>query len=157
MVTAKDIMTTDVVVATPEMEIVQAAKKMLEKGINGMPVIDADNQLVGILCQSDLVAQQKKLPLPTLFTFLDGVFQLSSGPQIEKEVKKIAALCVADAMTPDPITVTPDTGIETIAALMVDNRFHTIPVVEDNRVRGIIGKADVLRTLLPSTGSAGGG
>ncbi len=152
MDSAKDIMTTDVFFATPEMEIVQAAKVMLDKGINGMPVIDADEKLVGILCQSDLVAQQKKLPIPTLFTFLDGIFQLTSGPQMEKEVKKIAALCVGDAMTSDPVTVTPDTGIETVAALMVDNRFHTIPVVAGDRVVGIIGKADVLRTLLPNGG-----
>lgn len=149
MVTAKDIMTTDVVAATPEMEIVQAAKLLLENGVNGVPVIDADRRLVGILCQSDLVAQQKKLPVPTLFTFLDGVFQLTSGPQLEKQVKKIAALTVSDAMSLDPVTVTPDTGIETIAALMVDNRFHTIPVIEDGTVVGVIGKADVLRTLLP--------
>lgn len=152
MVTAKDIMTSDVVFATPEMEIVQAAKIMLEKGINGMPVIDADSRLVGILCQSDLVAQQKKLPVPTLFTFLDGVFQLTSGPQMEKQVRKIAALCVADAMSPDPVAVSPDTGIEAIAALMVDSRFHTIPVVEGKMVVGIIGKEDVLRTLLPKVG-----
>ena len=156
MDTAKDIMTTDVFFATPEMEIVQAAKVMLDKGINGMPVIDADEKLVGILCQSDLVAQQKKLPIPTLFTFLDGIFQLTSGPQMEKQVKKIAALCVGDAMTPDPITVSPDTGIETVAALMVDNRFHTIPVVAEDRVVGIIGKADVLRTLLPNAGAIDG-
>ena len=153
MVTAKEIMTTDVITATPDMEIVQAAKTLLEKGINGIPVIDAKGRLVGILCQSDLVAQQKKLPVPTLFTFLDGVFQLTSGPQIEKQVRKIAALCVADAMSPDPVTVTPDTGIETIAALMVDNGFHTIPVVTGSTVVGIIGKEDVLRTLLPGPGA----
>jgi CBS domain-containing protein len=153
MVTAKDIMTTDVITATPDMEIIQAAKILLEKGINGIPVIDAKGRLVGILCQSDLVAQQKKLPVPTLFTFLDGVFQLTSGPQIEKQVKKIAALCVADAMSPNPVTVTPDTGIETIAALMVDSGFHTIPVVTGSTVVGIIGKEDVLRTLLPGAGA----
>ncbi|MFH1980600.1 MAG: CBS domain-containing protein [Pseudomonadota bacterium] len=152
MVTAKDIMTRDVITATPDMEIVQAARILLDKGINGIPVVDATGGLVGILCQSDLVAQQKKLPVPTLFTFLDGVFQLTSGPQLEKQVRKIAALCVADAMTPAPVTVTPDTGIETIAALMVDSGFHTIPVVAEGAVVGIIGKEDVLRMLLPGAG-----
>jgi hypothetical protein len=106
--------------------------------------------LVGILCQSDLIAQQKKLPIPTLFTFLDSVIQLNSAKQIEKQIRKIAALTVAEAMTPEPITVHPDTGIETVAALMVDNNFHTLPVVENSRLVGIIGKEDVLRTLLPN-------
>jgi predicted transcriptional regulator len=104
---------------------------------------------VGILCQSDLVAQQKKIPVPTLFTLLDGVFQLTSKKQIEKELGKIAALTVAESMTPDPVTVSPDTAIETVAALMVDSSYHTLPVVENDRLVGIIGKEDVLRTLLP--------
>jgi len=105
---------------------------------------------VGILCQSDLIAQQKKLPIPTLFTFLDSVIQLSSTKQLEKQIRKIAALTVAEAMTPEPVTVHPDTGIETVAALMVDNNFHTLPVVENSCLVGIIGKEDVLRTLLPN-------
>jgi len=118
--------------------------------VNGAPVVDDKGRLVGILCQSDLIAQQKKLPIPTLFTFLDSVIQLSSAKQIEKQIRKIAALTVADAMTPEPVVVHPDTGVETVAALMVDNNFHTLPVVESSRLVGIIGKEDVLRTLLPN-------
>ena len=52
-------------------------------------------------------------------------------------------------MTPEPVAVQPDTQIETVAALMVDSNFHTLPVVERSRLVGIIGKEDVLRTLLP--------
>ncbi len=52
-------------------------------------------------------------------------------------------------MTPEPVAVQPDTQIETVAALMVDSNFHTLPVVEGSRLVGIIGKEDVLRTLLP--------
>ena len=75
---------------------------------------------------------------------------MSSTKQIEKQIRKIAALTVADAMTPEPVAVHPDTGVETIAALMVDKNFHTLPVVENSRLVGIIGKEDVLRTLLPN-------
>jgi len=46
--------------------------------------------------------------------------------------------------------VHPDTGVETVAALMVDSKFHTLPVVEKSRLVGIIGKEDVLRTILPN-------
>ena len=149
MTTVKDIMTTDLITLTPDTDVVKAAQVLLDQHINGAPVIDENGKLVGIICQSDLVAQQKKLPIPTLFTLLDSVIQLTSKKQIEKQVGKIAALTVAEAMTPDPITVTPDTAIETVAALMVDNSFHTLPVVENEQLVGIIGKEDVLRTLLP--------
>jgi CBS domain-containing protein len=150
MITVRDIMTTPVITVTSDMNIASAAKILLDNRVNGAPVVDDKGRLVGILCQSDLIAQQKKLPIPTLFTFLDSVIQLNSAKQIEKQIRKIAALTVADAMTPEPVTVHPDTGIETVAALMVDNNFHTLPVVENSRLVGIIGKEDVLRTLLPN-------
>ena len=151
MITVRDIMTTDLITVSPEMDIVTAAKILLDKRINGVPVVNESGDLLGILCQSDLIAQQKKLPIPTVFTFLDSVIQLSSSKKIQTQVKKIAALKVEDAMTPDPVTVKPDTQIETVAALMVDSNFHTLPVVEGSRLVGIIGKEDVLRTLLPVT------
>lgn len=148
MLTATDIMTTTVITLTPETDIAQAAKVLLENGINGAPVIDDDNKVLGILCQSDLVAQQKRLPMPTIFTLLDGYFTLGSSKQMDKQVRKIAALTVSEAMTPNPVTVKKDTSLETIAGLMVDSNFHTLPVVEQGRLVGIIGKQDVLRTLL---------
>jgi len=153
MITVRDIMTTDLITVTPDMDIAGAAKILLDNRINGAPVVDDSGRLVGILCQSDLITQQKKLPIPTLFTFLDGLIRLTSMKQLEKQVGKIAALTVSEAMTPKPVTVRPDTGLETVAALMVDSNFHTLPVVEDSELVGIIGKEDVLRTLLPTSES----
>ena len=150
MFRVKDIMTSDVISVSPETEIVSAARIMIEKRINGLPVVDAKGKVVGILCQSDLVAQQKSVPIPSLFSLMDGFMPLTSLKRIEKEVEKIAALTVAQAMTPKPSTVTPDTGIEEVAALMVDKGFHTLPVVQDGKLVGVVGKEDVLKTLLPS-------
>ena len=151
MITAKDIMTTGLITLTPEMDFSAAARTLLDKHINGAPVVDPDGALVGILCQSDLVAQHKKLPVPTLLTLLDSFVQLTSTKQLEKQARKIAALTVGEAMTVDPVTVKPDTTIETIAALMVDSNLHTLPVLDNGQLVGIIGKEDVLRTLLPSS------
>jgi CBS domain-containing protein len=150
MTVAKDIMSTDLITFLPDTEVTRAAATLLENKINGAPVVDDTGRLLGILCQSDLIAQQKKLPVPNLFTFLDGIIQLSSTKQIEKQVRKIAALTVADAMTPNPVTLQPDTGLEAIAALMIDHNLHTLPVVDSGVLVGIVGKEDVLRTLVKS-------
>jgi CBS domain-containing protein len=148
MLRAKDIMTKELITVHPDMEIVKATKILLEKGINGVPVVE-DGRLVGILCQSDLIAQQKKLPTPSLFTLLDGFISLKSTKDLEKALQKIAAATVADAMTPDPVAVRPETTIEEIATLMVDKNFHTIPVLdEEEGLVGIVGKEDILRTLM---------
>jgi len=151
MLKVKDIMTKELITVSPDTEIVQATKLLLENRINGIPVTDETGKLVGILCQSDLIAQQKKLPIPSFFTFLDGLITLTSMKQIEKQVRKIAAITVAQAMTPNPVTVQPETDIETVAALMVDKNFHTIPVVDEGKLVGIVGKEDILKTLIPGS------
>ena len=148
MITAKDIMTTDVITISPEAEIAQAAQLLLENRINGVPVVNEAGELVGILCQSDLIIQQKNIPIPSLFTLLDGFISLTSSKKIDKEVEKIAATKVEDAMTANPVTVTPDTGIEEIAAFMVEKNYHTLPVVDGDELVGIVGKEDVLKTLI---------
>jgi CBS domain-containing protein len=85
-----------------------------------------------------------------VFSFLDGFIPLTSVKQIEKQVRKITALTVKEAMTPDPVTIEPQTNIEAIAALMVDRNFHTLPVVAEGRIVGVVGKKDVLCTILKS-------
>ena len=148
MLKAKDIMTKEIISVSPDTEIANAVKILVEQRINGLPVIDESGRLVGILCQSDLVAQQKMIPIPSLFTLLESYIPLTSIKRIDKEVEKIAALKVKQAMTPNPVTVDPQTDIEDVARLMVDEKYHTLPVMEGNKVVGIVGKEDVLKTLL---------
>ena len=151
MLKAKDIMTKEVITVHPETEITQATHLMLDKHISGLPVVDDEGHLKGIICQSDLISQQKKIPLPSFFSLLGGTIPLTSSRQIEKEVKKMAAITVADAMTLDPITADPETDLEDIASLMVKHNIHTLPVVERGGLVGIIGKEDILRTLMPGS------
>lgn len=147
MLTAKDIMTSDLITVSPDTEIAHAAKLLLEKHINGAPVVDKEGKLVGIICQSDLIAQQKGLPTPSIFTILDGFIPLKSMKYFEKAVQKISAITVADVMTQTLITVRAETNIEELAGLMVDKNLHTIPVVDEGELVGVVGKEDVLRTI----------
>ncbi|MCB2192007.1 MAG: CBS domain-containing protein [Deltaproteobacteria bacterium] len=148
MIKAKDIMTREVVTLTPDTEVTKAAKLLLEKGFNALPVVDEEGRLVGILCQSDLISQQEALPMPSYFTLLDSFIPVTSLNKMEKEVQKIAATTVGQAMTSEPVTVGLDTGIEEIASLMVDKGFHTLPVLDQGKLAGVVGKEDVLRTLV---------
>ncbi|MBU1004145.1 MAG: CBS domain-containing protein [Proteobacteria bacterium] len=149
MLTAKDIMTSDLMTLQTSDDVASAAAILIDKRINGLPVLNEDGALVGILCQSDLVAQQKKLRLPSVFTLLDGMIPLSSTREMEQEMEKITALTVGQAMTPDPVTVSLDTPLDEVASLMVDKKYHTLPVMDGDRLVGVLGKEDVLRTLLP--------
>jgi CBS domain-containing protein len=150
MIKAKDIMTRNVVTVTPETEVSDVAGLLLEKHFNGVPVVNSAGNLVGIICQSDLIVEQKKLPIPSVFTILDTLIPIYPPGKTEKEVQKIAAIKASDAMTPDPLTVGPEAGIDEIASIMVNKGFHTIPVMESGKLVGIIGKEDILRTLVTS-------
>ena len=148
MLKAKDIMAREIIVISPEAKTLDAARILLEKRINGLPVVDANGRLVGIICQSDLVAQQKRLSLPSFFNLLDGLIPLASAKNWEQEIQRISANTVAQAMTADPVTVSPNTSLDEIASLMVDRKLHTLPVVENEKLVGVVGKEDILRTLL---------
>lgn len=149
MIKAEDIMETNIICVTPDTEISKAVEILLNNHINGVPVVNDKEELVGILCQSDLIFQQKEMPIPPIFTILDSIFPLSSSKKIDEEFRKISATTVEQAMVPDPVSVGPDTPISEVASLMVEKHFHTIPVVENKKLKGIIGKEDVLKTLIP--------
>ncbi len=149
MLKARDIMTKKVITVQPDTEVVKAARLLLEHHINGLPVVDRAGHLTGIICQSDLIAQQKKIPLPSFFFLLDSAIPLTFPKNIEKELQKMAAIKVAEAMTPDPLTVGPETALEDIATIMVKNNIHVLPVLDQGKLVGIIGKEDILRTLMP--------
>ncbi|MCG8689011.1 MAG: CBS domain-containing protein [Desulfobacterales bacterium] len=148
---ASDIMETNIICINPDTEITRAVEVLLNNHINGAPVVDDQDELVGILCQSDLIFQQKELPIPPIFTILDGIIPLSSSKKVEEDFQKMSATYVEDAMVTEVTTVTPDTSLSEIASLMVEKHFHTIPVIENKKLVGIIGKEDILKTLIPDT------
>lgn len=149
MLTAKDIMTTDVITALPEQDVLATAKTMIENKINGLPVVDDQGLLIGIITQSDLITQQKTMRLPSVFTILDGLVPMTSTRQFEDEIRKMSALKVEDAMTKKVVSVAPDTSVNEVATIMVERKFHTLPVVDRGKLVGVLGKEDVLKTLLP--------
>jgi CBS-domain-containing membrane protein len=148
MITAKDIMEKNVISISPDTEITKAVEILLNNHINGVPVVDENGTLQGILCQSDLIFAQKDIPIPPIFVLLDGIFPLSSSKRLNAELKKIAATTVGQAMVKNPVSAHPDMPISEIASLMVEKHFHTIPVVDNNKLVGIIGKENVLKLLV---------
>ncbi len=96
MLVAEDIMTKKVVTVTRETSVKDLALTLAENNISGAPVVDENRKLVGIVTESDLIAQRKKVHLPTVVTILDSFFYLESHDRLEQEVKKIAGTTVAD-------------------------------------------------------------
>ncbi len=147
MLNASDIMTTDVITVTPDTPVLEVADILFRKRINGMPVLDENGKLYGIVSQSDLIDQARKLHIPTVLTILDAVIVLKTEKQMEREIKKVAGSRVSDICTKKVVTVKEDTPVDEIATIMSRKRIHSIPVMDGDRLVGIVGKSDILRAL----------
>lgn len=136
-------MTKDVVTVTPETSMLKAGKLMKDRGIRRLPVVDADNRVIGIVSDRDIKAAS-----PSQATTLD-VYELH---YLLSEVK------IRDVMTPNPVTIRDTDTVESVALLMQEKGFGGVPVVtEDGRLAGIITERDVFSVLVNITGVRQGG
>ena len=147
MTTAKEIMTLDVITVTEDTSIKTLSELFLTHKVNGFPVLDENGQLKGIVTEKNLIERNKNLHIPTVIALFDAVIYLESDKKFEDEVKRFNATRVKDIYTSNVLTVTPDTGFDEIASLMADKGVHSIPVVDDGKVVGIIGKLDIIKGL----------
>ena len=146
---AQDIMTKNVITATPATSVTELAQLLASHNIGGVPVLDSSDTLLGVVTESDLIDQKKKIHIPTVVTILDSVFYLENPDKMEKEMKKIAGSTVGDIYSKDPVTVEEDTFIDEIATLMAEKNVHTLPVMRGDTLVGFIGKKDIIKTLIP--------
>jgi CBS domain-containing protein len=124
MLTAGAIMTTDIVTSRPNVSIEAAIDALLAEEISGLPVIDDDGRLVGVITEFALLAVA-----------------------YDRRVKNHT---VSQHMTRDVISVDIDDPISRVADLCIVHRFRRVPVMKDGRLVGIISRRDVLRALIES-------
>jgi CBS-domain-containing membrane protein len=148
MLNASDIMTTDVTTVKKEPTLKELATILYENHINGVPVVDDDEKLIGIICESDLIRKDRKLHIPTVVALFDWVFYLESPKRMEKEIQRINATTVEELYVKEVTTVDEKTPVDDIATIMTEKKVYTIPVMDGDRIVGVIGKGDLLRTLV---------
>ena len=144
---AKDIMTRKVLTVKEDMTVEEVAKFLVEHRISGTPVVDESDKLKGIMTEADLIIRNKKVHIPTVVQLLEGVIYLESPKRFEEEMGRILGQKVSEVMTKEVITIKPNTYIEDIATLMSTERKYLLPVMEKDKIVGIVGKADVVRAI----------
>jgi CBS domain-containing protein len=146
---ATDIMTSSVITVTTETSVQELARIFSLHNISGVPVVDTAGDLIGVVTENDLIDQTKKLHIPTVVAILDSIFYLENPGKMEKEMKKIAGTTVLDIYSSDPMTVNEEATLEEIATIMAEKNVHTLPVVRERKLVGVIGKKDIIKTLSP--------
>lgn len=143
-----DVMTRDVITVTPETPLRELASILSEKHINGVPVVDDKGNVLGVVSESDLVNQNKPLHIPTVFVILDSVIPMENPWRLQKEFKRLAATTVGDIYSKPAVSVEPDTDLSEVARIMSERRLYTLPVIEGGKLVGVVGKADIIRSLM---------
>lgn len=148
MLKAKDIMTRNVISVTPRMTVEELARVLIERHINGAPVVDEEGRLVGVVTEHDLINKEKRLHIPTVLRILDAFIYLESPRRFEDDLKKMLATKVGDICSKDITTVNEDTTVTDIATIMSEKDIHLLPVMKDGKIVGVVGKEDILKALL---------
>lgn len=146
--TARDIMTVDPVSVGRDLSVTDAARLMVERRIGALPVLDGE-KLVGIVTEGDLIMRDVKVEFPTYLHLLDGfIMYPPATARFESELKKAVGATVEDVMTASPVTVQADTPLADVATLMVDRDVSRVPVLDGERLVGIVSKSDIVRSLI---------
>jgi len=150
MITAKEIMTEEVITVTKNTSIKELSDMFIKHKVNGFPVLDKNGQLAGIVTEENLIEQNKNLHIPTVIALFDAVIYLESGKKFEEEIERFNATQVKDIYTSNVVTIPSDATIHEIASLMAEKNVHSIPVVDGKNILGIIGKLDIIKGLSQS-------
>jgi CBS domain-containing protein len=144
MLKVRDLMTVEVVTVRPTTPIKDVARQLVERGISGMPVVDDGGRVIGVVSEADLIIKAQgadaveRRPLTQIF---------GDTPVTRAQLAKVLALTAGDAMTTPAVTIKPDVAVAEAATTMVRRRVNRLPVVDGERLVGVVSRADIVRAL----------
>jgi CBS domain-containing protein len=150
---AVDVMTTDVITVDPDTTVQALAAMLAERGISGAPVVDSSGRLVGIISEGDLlhraeIGTARRHRERRRSWWLDHF-----ASDLAREYVKSHGRIVKNIMTRDVVTVTEDTDLADVAALLEAKRIKRVPVVREGKIAGIISRANIVRAVGSSKGA----
>jgi CBS domain-containing protein len=150
MKTVADIMTTAVVTVTKETTVRELAQIFESRHFGSLPVVDENGCLTGIVTASDLIEQGRSLHIPTVISLFDWVIPLGGERSLERDLQKMTAQTAGEICSKDVVTITADAPVSAAADMMSSNRLHALPVVEGNKLVGMVSRIDIIRNVIRS-------
>jgi len=145
---AMDVMTTNVITVEPDTAVQELATLLSDRGISGVPVLDRDNRLVGVVSEGDLLHRAEtgteRRTQRRRSRWLDN---FASDQEAARDYVKAHGRTVREIMTRDVISVSDTTELADIATLLETRRIRRVPVVRDGQLVGIISRANLVRAL----------
>lgn len=146
---ARDIMTSPAITVTAATHIPELARLMRVNRISGMPVVDETGRLLGIVTDHDLIMRNAPVREPRYFSVLSGVIPLNLDEyrNYRDQLRHTMAVTAADLIEPGIQAITPDTPLAEAMEMMLDPLVTMLPVVEEERVVGVVTRTNLVRLV----------
>jgi CBS domain-containing protein len=144
MLTAADVMTSDVITVTPDTSVREIAKLMYTRHISGVPVVDREKRVIGIVGEGDLLGHAEVAGERRRTWWLDAFVNSNA---LARDYIKTHGRVAADVMTPTVFAVAPTALIAEIAKILERHRIKRVPVIDGGKLVGIVTRGDLLQAL----------
>ncbi len=141
--TVKEIMNKEPIFIHESRSVEESVKIMLEHNINGIPVVDAESHVVGIITQGDLLLKATRSPLFRLWPY--GSY--TTTEELMNEYKKIIGTSVSEVMTKDPICIHEDELVSKAAEILHDKGVKQLPIIHEDILVGMITRSDIIKYI----------
>ena len=140
-----DVMTRNVISIRPDDTILKAARIMLQNRISGLPVVDAEDNLIGMVTEGDFLPRTEISTQRRRRKWIE--FVLGPG-RLADEFTHASGRKVEEIMTPEPVTVGENVDLATVVDLMEQNHIKRLPVLRDGKIVGIVSRANLVRAVV---------
>lgn len=145
--TAADIMPAGVPPVAPTDSVAHVLRVLVKHDVAGVAVVEND-EIIGIITESDIVSRQALPSEPLSFPILDALFVLDAGRSYEEEVRRVLAINASQLMTAPVTSIRSIATLEQIATIMMERDVHPMPVVDENeQYMGIVSRRDLVRVI----------
>jgi len=145
MMTVHDVMTGTVASVKPETSLKEVARILVGRGISGLPVVNDDGRVVGVVSEADLIIKEQG---ETALRRRRGARVRGESQETKDGLAKVHATTAGEAMSSPAVTIDPQASLTTAAAIMVDRGVNRLPVTDDGVLIGIVTRADLVRAYV---------
>lgn len=142
-----DIMTPNVLSVRPDTSVGEIAHLIATNDITGVPVVDDDHKVIGVVTELDMIMRNTHFKMPNFIMILDMIVYLETPWHYKERVDHVLGTTAEEIMSEPPVTIAPEATIENLAELMIDRRMNPVPVVENDRLVGIVSRRDIIRLM----------
>jgi CBS domain-containing protein len=143
----REIMQTEVITVGPETTVGELADMLAKNKISGVPVVDEQGGVLGMVSEADIILQDADLHFPYYIQFLESVIYLQSVRKFEERFRKAFGSKVTEVMSDEVVTISPDASVREAATIMADRKINRLPVTDGGRLVGIVTRGDIVRAI----------